>query len=302
MRGFAEYVDYDGLGLAQLIHARQVSAAEVLEAAIARIEQLNPHLNAVVTKVYDQARGEAAALDRDAPFAGVPFLLKDLGGALAGVPLTGGSRFFANAPAPADAEIVTRHKRAGLMILGRTNTPEFGLSATTEPVLFGPTRNPWDLTRSAGGSSGGSAAAVAARMVPLAHASDGGGSIRIPASCCGLFGMKTTRSRNTMAPYAGESLAGSWTRSARRPGVCASRSPLRPSAARRWTRTASRPPKPARSCARSLAMWSRRPPRPSTLKGWTSTTTASSRSALRPTSNCAPGRSAKSWTRPASSE
>ena len=208
MQGFAEYVEYDGLGLAQLIHARQVSAGEVLEAAIARIEQLNPHLNAVVTKVYDQARGEAAALDRDAPFAGVPFLLKDLGGALAGVPLTGGSRFFANAPAPADAEIVTRHKRAGLMILGRTNTPEFGLSATTEPVLFGPTRNPWDLTRTAGGSSGGSAAAVAARMVPLAHASDGGGSIRIPASCCGLFGMKTTRSRNTMAPYAGESLAG----------------------------------------------------------------------------------------------
>ena len=208
MQGFAEYVEYDGLGLAQLIHARQVSAGEVLEAAIARIEQLNPHLNAVVTKVYDQARGEAAALDRDAPFAGVPFLLKDLGGALAGVPLSGGSRFFANAPAPADAEIVTRHKRAGLMILGRTNTPEFGLSATTEPVLFGPTRNPWDLTRTAGGSSGGSAAAVAARMVPLAHASDGGGSIRIPASCCGLFGMKTTRSRNTMAPYAGESLAG----------------------------------------------------------------------------------------------
>ena len=158
-------MDYDGLGLAQLVHARQVSAGEVLEAAIARIEQLNPHLNAVVTKVYDQARGEAVALDRDAPFAGVLFLLKDLGGALAGVPLTGGSRFFANAPAPADAEIVTRHKRAGLMILGRTNTPEFGLSATTEPVLFGPTRNPWDLTRTAGGSSGGSAAAVAARMV-----------------------------------------------------------------------------------------------------------------------------------------
>jgi amidase len=208
MRGFAEYVDYDGLGLAQLIHARQVSAGEVLEAAIARIEQLNPHLNAVVTKVYDQARGEAAALDRDAPFAGVPFLLKDLGGALAGVPLTGGSRFFANAPAPADAEIVSRHKRAGLMILGRTNTPEFGLSATTEPVLFGPTRNPWNLTRTAGGSSGGSAAAVAARMVPLAHASDGGGSIRIPASCCGLFGMKTTRNRLSYAPYAGEGLAG----------------------------------------------------------------------------------------------
>src|ERR671918_3158482 len=208
MQGFAEYVDYDGLGLAELIRTREVSVAEVLEAAIARIEHLNPTLNAVVTKVYDEERGEAQALDGAAPFAGVPFLLKDLGGAQAGVPLSGGSRFFAHVPAPADAEIVSRHKRAGLMILGRTNTPEFGLNASTEPVLFGPTRNPWDLARSAGGSSGGSAAAVAARMVPLAHASDGGGSIRIPASCCGLFGMKTTRNRNTLAPYAGESLAG----------------------------------------------------------------------------------------------
>ena len=208
MQGFAEYVEYDGLGLAELIRTRQVSVAEVLEAAIARIEHLNPILNAVVTKVYDEARGEARSLDGAAPFAGVPFLLKDLGGAQAGVPLSAGSRFFAHAPAPADAEIVNRHKRAGLMILGRTNTPEFGLSATTEPVLFGPTRNPWDPTRTAGGSSGGSAAAVAVRMVPLAHASDGGGSIRIPAACCGLFGLKTTRNRNTLAPYAGESLAG----------------------------------------------------------------------------------------------
>ena len=146
--------------------------------------------------------------DRAAPLAGVPFLLKDLGGAQAGVPMSAGSRFFAHAVAPVDAEIVVRHKRAGLMILGRTNTPEFGLSATTEPVVFGPTRNPWDLARTPGGSSGGSAAAVAARMVPVAHASDGGGSIRIPASCCGLFGLKTTRDRNTYAPYAGEGLAG----------------------------------------------------------------------------------------------
>jgi Asp-tRNA(Asn)/Glu-tRNA(Gln) amidotransferase A subunit family amidase len=208
MHGFAEYVDYDGLGLAELVRTREVAATEILEAAVARIERLNPTLNAVVTKVYDEARSEAQALDAKAPFAGVPFLLKDLGGAQAGVPLSAGSRFFAHAPAPADAEIVKRHKRAGLMILGRTNTPEFGLSATTEPVLFGPTRNPWDPRRTAGGSSGGSAAAVAARMVPLAHASDGGGSIRIPAACCGLFGLKTTRNRNTLAPYAGESLAG----------------------------------------------------------------------------------------------
>ena len=208
MRGFAEYVEYDGLGLAELIRSGQVSVLEVLEAAIGRIEKLNPSLNAVVTKVYDEARGEARALDPGAPFAGVPFLLKDLGGAQAGVPLSAGSRFFAHAPAPADAEIVRRHKRAGLMILGRTNTPEFGLNASTEPVLFGPTRNPYDRSRSSGGSSGGSAAAVAARMVALAHASDGGGSIRIPASCCGLFGLKTTRNRNTYAPYAGEGMAG----------------------------------------------------------------------------------------------
>jgi amidase len=208
MRGFTDYTDYDGLGLAELVRGGEVTAGEVLEAAIERVEALNPKLNAVVTKVYDQARAAAASHDPEAPLAGVPFLLKDLGGAQAGVPLSAGSRFFAHVPAPADGEIVVRHKRAGLMILGRTNTPEFGLSATTEPVLFGPTRNPWDLTRTTGGSSGGSAAAVAARMVPVAHASDGGGSIRIPAACCGLFGLKVTRGRNSFAPYAGESIAG----------------------------------------------------------------------------------------------
>ena len=208
MGGFADYTRYDGLGLAELVRSGEVTAGEVLEAAIERIEALNPKLNAVVTKVYDAGRAAAASYDRAAPLAGVPFLLKDLGGAQAGVPLSAGSRFFAHAPAPADSEIVVRHRRAGLMILGRTNTPEFGLSATTEPVLFGPTRNPWDLTRTAGGSSGGSAAAVAARLVPIAHASDGGGSIRIPAACCGLFGLKVTRGRNSMAPYAGESIAG----------------------------------------------------------------------------------------------
>jgi Asp-tRNA(Asn)/Glu-tRNA(Gln) amidotransferase A subunit family amidase len=208
MSGFAEYTEYDGMGLAELVRTRQVAADEVLEAAITRIEALNPALNAVVTRVYDEARAAAPDGSLDAPFVGVPFLLKDLGGAQAGVPMSAGSRFFEHAPAPVDAETVVRYKRAGLRILGRTNTPEFGLNASTEPVLFGPTRNPWDLTRSSGGSSGGSAAAVAARMVPLAHASDGGGSIRIPASCCGLFGMKTTRARLSYAPYAGEGLAG----------------------------------------------------------------------------------------------
>ena len=142
------------------------------------------------------------------PFAGVPFLLKDLGGALGGVPFTGGSRFFKDVCPPTDSVLVQRYKAAGLIPLGRTNTPEFGLNASTEPALFGPTRNPWDTRKTPGGSSGGSAAAVAAGLVPLAHASDGGGSIRIPASCCGLFGMKTTRARNTLAPYLGESLAG----------------------------------------------------------------------------------------------
>jgi len=208
MAGFAEYTEYDGLGLAELVRSKQVSAAEVLEAAIARIEALNPALNAVITKVYDQARTTPPEQAPDAPFAGVPFLLKDLGAAQAGVPMTAGSRFFEHSALPVDAETVIRYKLAGLRILGRTNTPEFGLNASTEPVAFGPTRNPWDVTRSSGGSSGGSAAAVAARMVPLAHASDGGGSIRIPASCCGLFGMKTTRNRLTYAPYLGEALAG----------------------------------------------------------------------------------------------
>jgi amidase len=212
MSGFAEYTEYDGLGLASLVRSKEVSPADVLEAAIERIEALNPALNAVVTRVYDEARAPipdgGPDGSHDGPFPGVPFLLKDLGGAQAGVPMSAGSRFFAHAPAPVDAETVLRYKRAGLRILGRTNTPELGLNASTEPVLFGPTRNPWDLTRSSGGSSGGSAAAVAARMVPLAHASDGGGSIRIPASCCGLFGLKTTRSRLSYAPYAGEGLAG----------------------------------------------------------------------------------------------
>jgi amidase len=206
--GFTEYTEHDGLGLAELVRSKQVAAEEVLEAAIERIEALNPALNAVVTRVYDEARAAPPGSNPQMPFAGVPFLLKDLGGAQAGVPMSAGSRFFAHAATPVDAETVVRYKRAGLRILGRTNTPEFGLNASTEPVLFGPCRNPWDTTRSSGGSSGGAAAAVAARMVPLAHASDGGGSIRIPASCCGLFGMKTTRARLSFAPYVGEALAG----------------------------------------------------------------------------------------------
>ena len=198
----------DGLALGEKVKAGEVSASELVDAAIDRIESSNETLNAVVTKVYDQAREAAKAPRSNGLFAGVPFLLKDLGAALANVPFTGGSRFFEKDCPPADSVLVQRYKSAGLIPLGRTNTPEFGLNASTEPALFGPTRNPWNIARSPGGSSGGSAAAVAAGLVPLAHASDGGGSIRIPASCCGVFGMKTTRARNTMAPYLGEGLAG----------------------------------------------------------------------------------------------
>jgi len=195
MAGFAEYTEYDGLGLAALVRSGQVSAADVIEAAIARIEALNPALNAVITKLYDQARAAPQEQAPDAAFAGVPFLLKDLGAAQAGVRMTSGSRFFADAKAPVDAETVVRYRRAGLRILGRTNTPEFGLNASTEPAAFGPTRNPWDLARSAGGSSGGSAAAVAGGVVPVAYGSDTGGSIRQPAACCGVVGMKPTYGR-----------------------------------------------------------------------------------------------------------
>ncbi len=198
----------DGLALGKRVREGNVSAAELVEAAINRIEAQNPTLNAVVTKVYEQALEAAKKQTAKGPFAGVPFLLKDLGGALGGVPFSSGSRFFKDACPPSDSELVHRYKISGLIPLGRTNTPEFGLNASTEPALFGPTHNPWDTAKTPGGSSGGSAAAVAAGLVPLAHASDGGGSIRIPASCCGLFGMKTTRARNTMAPYLGESLAG----------------------------------------------------------------------------------------------
>jgi Asp-tRNA(Asn)/Glu-tRNA(Gln) amidotransferase A subunit family amidase len=198
----------DGLALGEKVRTGNVSATELIEAAIQRIESQNETLNAVVSKIYDQALEAAKTTKSDGPFAGVPFLIKDLGGALANVPFTGGSRFFKDVCPPMDSVLVQRYKASGLIPLGRTNTPEFGLNASTEPVLFGPTRNPWNTERSPGGSSGGSAAAVAAGLVPLAHASDGGGSIRIPASCCGIFGMKTTRARNTMAPYLGESLAG----------------------------------------------------------------------------------------------
>jgi Asp-tRNA(Asn)/Glu-tRNA(Gln) amidotransferase A subunit family amidase len=209
MLGFADYEAYDALGLAALVRQRKVSPAELLEAAVARVEARNGAVNAVVMPLYDRARAAIAAGLPPGPFEGVPFLMKDLTAAIAGVPMTRGSRFFADTPPPAaDSEHVARLRRAGLVIFGRTNTCELGLSLTCEPRLHGPTRNPWDPARISGGSSGGAAAAVGARMLPMAHATDGFGSIRAPAACCGLVGLKPTRGRNTMAPYAGEGLAG----------------------------------------------------------------------------------------------
>ena len=209
MGSFADYEQYDALGLAELVRGSKVTPAELLEAAIERVEARNPRVNAVVMTLYDLGRQALAEGLPDGPFTGVPFLLKDLTASLAGVRMTRGSRFFADTPPPtADSEHVKRLKRAGLVIFGRTNTCEVGLSLTCEPQLYGPTRNPWDLSRISGGSSGGAAAAVGARMLPMAHATDGFGSIRAPAACCGLVGLKPTRARNTMAPYAGEGLGG----------------------------------------------------------------------------------------------
>ncbi|MBW1783388.1 MAG: amidase [Deltaproteobacteria bacterium] len=203
MEPFKEYDQYDGLGLAELIRKKEISAQEVCETAIARIEALNPRLNAVVTPMYDHAREAIRQGLPEGPFTGVPFLLKDLMAAYAGVPLTNGSRAFKNYIPTRDSELVIRFKRAGTVILGKTNTPEFGLLGVTEPELHGPTRNPWNMDHTPGGSSGGSAAAVASGMVPLASGGDGGGSIRIPSACCGLFGLKTTRDRNPTGPEVG---------------------------------------------------------------------------------------------------
>jgi len=186
---------YDATGLAELVRRRRVSAEELLERAIARIERLDPVVNAVTVRHFELARSSLAALDPKAPFAGVPFLLKDLWVAMQGTATTNGSRFFAGAMADHDGELVKRFRRAGLVIVGKAASPELGMTTTTESALNGAVRNPYSLGRIAGGSSGGSAAAVAAGMVPIAHATDGGGSIRIPAACCDLVGLKPSRGR-----------------------------------------------------------------------------------------------------------
>ncbi len=203
-----DYAEHDGLGLAELVRRREVSAGELLDAALRRTEACNPALNAVVTRLDDAARASIAAGLPAGPFCGVPFLVKELVASVAGAATTAASRLYAGNVAAHDSEVVARYRRAGLVIFGKTNSPEFGLSPATESHLYGVTRNPWRTDLSPGGSSGGSAAAVAAGIVPAAHATDGGGSIRIPASCCGLFGLKPTRARISAGPEGGEGLNG----------------------------------------------------------------------------------------------
>jgi amidase len=208
MTGIPGYSEYDGLGLAELVRKSEVTPAELVEEAVRRLEALNPKLNAVIYPMVGAARKTARGDLPNGPFQGVPFLLKDLLADVAGAPSYNGSRFLDGYVPDHDCEMVRRFKAAGVVVLGKTNVPEYGLLPVTEPALFGPTRNPWDLTRTPGGSSGGSAAAVAARIVPLAHGSDGGGSIRTPASCCGLFGLKPTRGRNPLGPDLSEAWQG----------------------------------------------------------------------------------------------
>lgn len=197
-----DYVKLDATAIAALVRARQVSAREVADTAIALVEAANPKLNAVVAERYEAARKDADAVEGEELLAGVPLLLKGNSLHIAGMPFMLGSRFFADeAPAPADSTLVAAWRKAGVIVLGKTNLPELATSFTTEPAHTGVTRNPWNLDRTTGGSSGGSAAAVAARLVPIGHANDGGGSIRVPASACGLFGLKPTENLVTLRPY-----------------------------------------------------------------------------------------------------
>jgi len=202
-----DYGKYDGLGLAALVKKGEVSAGELLDEAIARTEAVDPKINAVVVKHYDYAKKQIATGLPQGPFTGVPFLMKDLN-YVAGTVTTSGASLFRDFVAPADHTISKRFLAAGVTIFGKSATPEFGLMPTTETRLFGPTRNPWNLEHSSGGSSGGAGASVAARILPVAHATDGGGSIRIPAAACGVFGLKPTRARTPLGPDRGEGWGG----------------------------------------------------------------------------------------------
>ncbi|HUJ47844.1 MAG TPA: amidase family protein [Rhizomicrobium sp.] len=204
---FKEFANYDGVGLGELVAGRDITPAELVDEAIARAEALEPKLNAIVFKDYDNARVAARATPKGR-FAGVPFFLKDIFAFAKGMPTRQASRFFPPIPSDHDSLLTARFREAGLIPLGKTNVPEFGLVPTTESKLYGPAHNPWNLEHSTGGSSGGSAALVAAGVVPLAHANDGGGSIRIPASCCGLVGLKPTRGRVSYAPDLPDSVDG----------------------------------------------------------------------------------------------
>ncbi|WP_421931165.1 amidase [Phenylobacterium sp.] len=215
---FEDYRSHDAVGLASLVAKCEVSAAELLETAVARMGQVNPALNAVTLDLADWGRKEAAK-PPSGPLAGVPFLLKDLGATLAGTVTSSGSALLKDNVAAADSALTTAYRQAGLVIFGKTNTPEYGLMPITESTFLGPCRNPWDVSRTPGGSSGGAASAVAAGIVPAAHASDGGGSIRTPASACGLFGLKPSRGRVSFSPlgegWGGASIQHAVTRSVR---------------------------------------------------------------------------------------
>jgi len=216
MKSSEELSSMDAIAQADLVRRKEIQSIELVEAAIERIENLNPKLNAVIHEMYDQAREEARSWDskvdsgklENTIFCGVPFLLKDLIAEYKGAPFNEGSNAVKGYISKVDSEIVNRHKKGGLIILGKTNACEFGLLPFTEPVLFGATLNPWNSALTTGGSSGGSAAAVAAGIVPMAHGNDGGGSIRIPASCCGLFGLKPSRGRNPLGPLFGDIAGG----------------------------------------------------------------------------------------------
>ena len=196
----SEYAKYDGLGLAELVKARQVSPRDLADTALAAIDKLNGEINAVIGKTPEEMERTLDQGPSSGSFEGVPFLIKDIGAHYANVPMECASRLFSGYVPPHDSELAARFKKSGLVLVGRSNAPEFGASISTEPVKNGPTRNPWNLKHIAGGSSGGAAAAVASGMLPVSHANDGGGSIRVPASCCSVFGLKPTRGRQTWGP------------------------------------------------------------------------------------------------------